>query len=276
MSLKVNSTNAFAVFDLPSVQVNSNHAKEIEKSKKREQSRSNKEHGDRMSSGGLIGGHFDLSHDAPYIKPRSDIFEKLWGIQESAKSALADVQIKVTLPNGDVKVGVAGKTTPFDIAKGISQGLADNIIVAKVVYTGAKFDSENIIACDDDDESDVAKTDKKDAAAELWDVNRPLVGDCNLTLLKYDDPESKVVFSHSSAHILGAALEGVYGAYLTIGPPLQQGFYYDCFMGEHTIHDSDLKKIEDKAADITKKKYPFQRLVVTKEEVGGWAYAVHV
>ena len=268
MSVKINSTNAFAVFDLPSVQVNANMAKEIEKSKKREQSRSNKEHGDRMASGGLIGGHFALSQDALFVKERLEIFEKLWSVQESAKNNLADVEIKVTLPNGDVKVGIAGKTTPFDIAKGLSQGLADNIVVAKVAYTGTKLDNDNIIACDDDDESDVAKTDKKDTVAELWDVNRPLIGDCSLTLLKYDDAESKVVFSHSSAHILGAALESVYGAYLTIGPPLQQGFYYDCFMGEHTIHDSDLKKIEDKASDITKKKYPFQRLVVTKEEVG--------
>jgi len=105
-----------------------------------------------------------------------------------------------------------------------------------------------------------------DSKEELWDLNRPLVGDCKLTLLKFDDPEAKTVFWHSSSHVLGAAIESVFGAHLTIGPPLQSGFYYDAFMGEHGIDDNELKKLESKALDICKKKYPFQRLVLTKEQ----------
>ena len=74
------------------------------------------------------------------------------------------------------------------------------------------------------------------------------------------------MFWHSSAHILGAALEATYGAHLTIGPPLQSGFYYDAYIGTATIVDEDLKKLESKADEICKKKYPFQRLVISKEE----------
>jgi threonyl-tRNA synthetase len=107
---------------------------------------------------------------------------------------------------------------------------------------------------------------------ELWDMSRPLIGDCTLTLLKYDDPEAKTVFSHSSAHVLGAALEACIGAHLTIGPPLTSGFYYDSYMGEKTINDEDLKKLESKADEICKKKYPFQRLVLSKDEVSVKTY----
>jgi threonyl-tRNA synthetase len=78
------------------------------------------------------------------------------------------------------------------------------------------------VACDEDDESEAVITNDKNLG-ELWDMNRPLIGDCTVTFLKYDDPESKTVFSHSSAHILGAALEQTYGSHLTIGPALQSG-----------------------------------------------------
>jgi threonyl-tRNA synthetase len=65
---------------------------------------------------------------------------------------------------------------------------------------------------------------------------------------------------------LGAALESTYGAYLTIGPPLQGGFYYDSYIGGNTISDEDLIKIEAKAEEVCKKKYPFQRLVISKAQ----------
>lgn len=271
-ALKPHVTNKFSVLDLPDVLANAKREKEIERGKKREQlSRSNKEHGNRMETGKLIGGSFSLSRDPPYIKHRLDLFDSLWKVQEEARENAPEVEIKITLPSGDVRSGVALKTTPYEVAKGISQGLADSTIVAKVCYTGTQYDTDNIVACDDGDEAHgegMAKSELTGGATsgQLWDMHRPLAGDCTLSLLKYDDPESKVVFSHSSAHVLGAALETVYGAHLTIGPPLQQGFYYDCFMGDHTVPESDLKKIEEKAVELTKKKHPFQRLVVTKEQ----------
>ena len=276
-NFKVNTTQNFAVFDLPSVQVNANIGKELEKGKKREQLRANKEHGSKMNSVGLIGGDFVVQPNPSFVQERSDLFDRLMATQVASYAAFPNHNINVKLPSGDVKVGLACKSTPYEIAKSISQGLADNIVIAKVTYTGTKYQNDTIVACDEDEEgqgegvvksgaggNDNAAT---SAVAELWDLNRPLIGDCDITFLKYDDNESKVVFSHSSAHVLGGALEATFGAHLTIGPPLQQGFYYDSYMGANTIVDSDLKKLEAKALEMAKKKHPFERLVVTKEEV---------
>jgi threonyl-tRNA synthetase len=76
---------------------------------------------------------------------------------------------------------------------------------------------------------------------QLWDMTRPLVGPVKrLELLKFnDDQEAKTVFWHSSAHMMGEALEHLYGVKLTIGPPLKGGFYYDSYMGADTIKDDD-------------------------------------
>lgn len=76
--------------------------------------------------------------------------------------------------------------------------------------------------------------------AELWDVFRPLIGDCKIELLKFDDREGKMVFWHSSAHILGESLETLKGAHLTIGPPVEGGFYYDSYMGKECVASSVL------------------------------------
>ena len=74
------------------------------------------------------------------------------------------------------------------------------------------------------------------------------------------------MFWHSSAHMLGEALEHLYGSLLTIGPPLTNGFYYDSYMGSTSISDADYKGIDKEVKDIAKKKQKFERLVVTKEE----------
>jgi len=63
-------------------------------------------------------------------------------------------------------------------------------------------------------------------------------------LLKFEDPLGKQTFWHSSAHILGASLEAVYGSYLCIGPPLENGFFYDSYMGENKIFTKDYENIE--------------------------------
>lgn len=107
--------------------------------------------------------------------------------------------IKVTLPDGKVVEGTSWETTPYDIAKGISQGLADNTIISKV-------------------------------NGEVWDLDRPLEGDCTLHLLKFDDPDAQAVFWHSSAHIMGEAMERIYGGHLCYGPPIADGFYYDMYL----------------------------------------------
>jgi threonyl-tRNA synthetase len=70
---------------------------------------------------------------------------------------------------------------------------------------------------------------------ELWDLERPFEGSCTLQLLKFDDEEAQAVFWHSSAHILGEAMERVYDGCLCYGPPIQDGFYYDMFIEKEQV-----------------------------------------
>lgn len=105
-------------------------------------------------------------------------------------------KITVTLPDGKAIEGLSWESTPYTIACGISQGLADSTVIAKI-------------------------------GDMLWDLDRPLEGDCSLKLLKFDDPEAQAVFWHSSAHVLGEVMERCYGGKLCYGPPIENGFYYD-------------------------------------------------
>lgn len=107
--------------------------------------------------------------------------------------------IKITLKDGKVVDGTAWETTAYQVACGISQGLADNTVVAKINN-------------------------------ELWDLDRPLEQDCSLDLLKFEDPEGQAVFWHSSAHAMGEAMERIFGGKLCYGPPIESGFYYDMFI----------------------------------------------
>lgn len=106
------------------------------------------------------------------------------------------VPIEITLPDGSKKEGTSWETSPMDIALGISKSLAERTVIAKV-------------------------------NGELWDLERPLEGSCNLELLDFEHPDGKKVFWHSSAHMLGEACERHYGCHLCIGPPLEDGFYYE-------------------------------------------------
>ena len=178
----------------------------------------------RIISTGLIGGNFIRSNDLKCFSKRADLFERLYAEKELSNATLSDIEIIITLPNGDIKHGLAFKTTPFDIANSISKGLAESVIIAKVVYT-TKLDTDIIVPCDEDDENEQLDE------GELWDMCRPLVGNCKLILLNFNDSEAKNVFWHSSSHVLGAAIEGVFGSQLTIGPSLKDGFYYDSYMG---------------------------------------------
>jgi len=189
----------------------------------------------------------------------------------------------------------AWKTTPYEVAATISQGLADASTVARVTYARYVDDyspaEDGMEAADtlaeamdemeieDNNENtgagagdgDENENDKKQGTLPplLWDLTRPLVGPVShLEFLKFDtDHEAKTVFWHSSAHMMGEALEHLYGVKLTIGPPLKGGFYYDSYMGtEDAIKDEDYKDIQKEVTKITKQKQKFERMVVTKEE----------
>ena len=179
----------------------------------------------------------------------------------------------------------AWKTTPYDVACTISQGLADSSTVARVTYKNYVEDyspaedgmeatdtladalDEMDLEDDDDNEDGGGNTDSN-LKPILWDMNRPLVGPvAKLELLKFDsDHEAKTVFWHSSAHMMGEALEHLYGVKLTIGPPLKGGFYYDSYMGKDSVKDEDYKDIQKEVTKIMKQKQKFERMVVTKEE----------
>jgi len=254
--------------DLASSKVD--HVTFFKESKRDYLTRANKESGDRIIAGERIGGPFEGNNSATYQAERVEVFDRLWDKFQESLREKPKRAITISLPDGTVKEGEAFKTTPLQIAIGISQGLADSVIIARVAYSN-RLEEDNIVACDEDDEAAEEKQaqqqqDGKMGEGELWDLSRPLVGDCKLTLLKFDEPEAKTVFWHSSAHVLGAAVEAAFGSHLTIGPPLQAGFYYDSYMGERTVREDELKTVESKAMEVCKKKYPFQRLVLTKEE----------
>ncbi|XP_044521337.1 threonine--tRNA ligase 2, cytoplasmic isoform X1 [Gracilinanus agilis] len=142
--------------------------------------------------------------------------------------------IKIMLIDGKIVEGESWKTTPYEVAAGISQGLADNTVIAKV-------------------------------NGELWDLDRPLEEDSTLELLRFDNEEAQAVYWHSSAHILGEAMESYYGGCLCYGPPIENGFYYDMFIEDRGVSSTEFPTLENMCKTIMKEKQPFERLEIKKE-----------
>ena len=143
--------------------------------------------------------------------------------------------IKVTLPDGAIKEFEAG-TTALDVAKSISEGLARNVLAARVNN-------------------------------EVVDAFRTLPETCNLSLLTWNDGEGKSTMWHSSAHLMAEALEFYYpGIKLAIGPPVQNGFYYDVDFLDYTFKEEDLEKIEQKMKELAKEKLVFERKEISKKD----------
>jgi len=225
------------------------------------------------------GGCFEKRSANPeWLKVREDAYATISARREEELAKKTPVEIKCTMPDGNVleqtKAGesfMAWKTSPYDVACVISQGLADSTVVARVTY--ADYVKDYDLAEDGMDGEDLlAEAMEQDvdeaAKAVLWDMTRPLVGNVSkLEFLKFDgDPDAKTVFWHSSAHMLGEALEHLFGSRLTIGPPLKGGFYYDSYMGSDSLKEDDYTSVETEVKKITKKKQKFHRLVVTKDE----------
>uniref|UniRef100_A0A8C2BCS5 threonine--tRNA ligase n=1 Tax=Cyprinus carpio TaxID=7962 RepID=A0A8C2BCS5_CYPCA len=178
-----------------------------------------------------------LSPQPQYIEERLSIYNKLKAEHDALlaeKAAKDSKPIKITLPDGTVVDGESWKTTPYQVACGISQGLADNTVISKVNN-------------------------------EVWDLDRPLEENCSLVLLKFDDEEAQAVYWHSSAHIMGEAMERVYGGCLCYGPPIENGFYYDMFLENEGVSSNDFPCLENLCKKIIKEKQPFERLEVKKE-----------
>jgi threonyl-tRNA synthetase len=145
------------------------------------------------------------------------------------------MNINITLPDGSVREypkGAAG----MDIAKSISEGLARVSLAIEV-------------------------------NGEIWDLSRSINSDASIKILTWNDAGGKYAFWHSSAHLLAEALEELYpGVKFGIGPPIENGFYYDVDLGDKAFGEDDLAAVENKIKELAKRESTFSRSDVSKAE----------
>lgn len=143
--------------------------------------------------------------------------------------------INITLPDGSVRQYEPG-VSAYDVAASISQGLAKAVISAEV-------------------------------NGEVWDLSRPINSDASLKLLKFDDQNGKKTFWHSSAHLMAEALEFYYpGVKFWVGPPVDNGFYYDVDLGDSKLNAEDLEKVEKKMKELAGQDNKYVRSEMPKAE----------
>lgn len=133
-----------------------------------------------------------------FAQTRLEHWHRLKQKYEQQIGSMSSQPIKVRLSNGTTKDASAWKSTPHEILTEINDKSANDAIVARV-------------------------------NGVLWDLKRPLETDSSLEFIQFDDADGRKVFWHSSAHVLGSALELLYGGLLSNGPPIESGFYYDIF-----------------------------------------------
>lgn len=142
------------------------------------------------------------------------------------------------MPGETQYAGNTWETTPMDIAKKLenSKTLINATMIAKV-------------------------------NGELFDMMRPLEESCKVEYLGFDNEEGRSVFWHSSAHALGEACEDYYGCHLCMGPPVEDGFYYEMFMGNNQVSSKDFPALEMLIKKCVKDQQPFERLLVKKTDL---------
>src|SRR5438552_2129134 len=146
-----------------------------------------------------------------------------------------DTTIKITFPDGAVREYEQGSTA-LDIAKSISEGLARKVLAANV-------------------------------NGQVWDATRPIPSDASLKLLTWDDKEGKNTFWHSSAHLMAEAVESLFpGVKFWVGPPVENGFYYDMDLGDRKITEEDLAVLEKKMNELAKQNNAYVRKEIPKDE----------
>ena len=143
--------------------------------------------------------------------------------------------ITITFPDGATRQYEAG-VTALDIAASISEGLARNVLAASV-------------------------------DGEVRDLSRPISEDASIQLHTWRDKAGKSTFWHSSAHLMAEAIEALFpGTKFGIGPPIENGFYYDIDTGDKVLSSDDFKKIEDKMKELAKEKNEFKRSEISKAD----------
>ncbi|XP_067831986.1 threonine--tRNA ligase 1, cytoplasmic-like [Heptranchias perlo] len=185
------------------------------------------------------GGGTQVKPWPPYVEERLQRFEKLKATHDEILRERASKDsrpIKVSLADGKCVEGESWKTSPYQIIRAISRGLADSAVVARV--NGA-----------------------------LWDLDRPLEGDSIVEVLKFDSEAANAVYWHSSAHLLGAAMERFYAGLLCRGPNTENGFFYDMYMEGRPVPNSDFPELENICRSMVKEEHPFERVEVHREEL---------
>ena len=212
-----------------------------------------KESKGKNKQGGKQKSNLYLDPEPYFIQERIDFFEKLQKEYNDKVAAAPRNPLKIVLKDGTIKEATSYETSPMDIARQISKSLADRLCIAKV-------------------------------NGELWDLERPFEGEADesikLELLDFESEEGKKVFWHSSAHVLGEACECNLGAHICLGPPTDDGFFYEFAVrdsmkeltpeekeNERTVSQADFPNLEGVAKNVIKEKQKFERLVMTKEDL---------
>jgi threonyl-tRNA synthetase len=145
------------------------------------------------------------------------------------------MSIQVSFPDGAVKSFESG-VSGYDVAKSISEGLARNVLLAKV-------------------------------NGEVWDLSRPITSDSSIQFLKWEDTDGKNTFWHSSAHLMAEAVELLFpGVKFWVGPPVERGFYYDMDLGDRKMTEEDLVDLEKKMKELAASKSAFIRKEISKPD----------
>ncbi len=143
--------------------------------------------------------------------------------------------INITFPDGAVRQYEKG-TPALDIAKSISEGLARKVLAANV-------------------------------NGQVWDATRPIHEDASVKLLTWNDAEGKSTFWHSSAHLMAEAVESLFpGVKFWVGPPVENGFYYDMDLGDRKMNEEDLAKLEKKMNELAKQNNSYVRKDISKKD----------
>ena len=205
-----------------------------------------KEAGDKIANMKLS----ELSPLPDFIQTRQVLWDKFKARYEAElevnKANAKDIKVQAKNKDGELRDVAEIKNwlnCPLDVAKKIApKSWIDSLVISKV-------------------------------DGVLWDLERPLEKDCSIEFLTFEDDQGKEVFWHSSAHIMGEAMERVFGGHLCYGPPIADGFYYDMFSTcdpeSHLSHVAlgHFPSIEDSMKKICNEKQPFERLELTKAEL---------
>ncbi|MEO6819795.1 MAG: TGS domain-containing protein, partial [Ginsengibacter sp.] len=143
--------------------------------------------------------------------------------------------INITFPDGAERQYEQGVSS-LDVAKSISEGLARKLLASEVNN-------------------------------EVWDLTRPINHDASIKFLTWDDQQAKSTFWHSSAHLMAEAIESTFpGVKFWVGPPIENGFYYDIDLGENVITETDLLKLEKKMTELARQNNSFERKEISKAD----------